>query len=210
VIRVAVADDHAVVRAGLTRIIRGQSRMQIVCEASSVDEVLAMVREQTFDVLLLDVNLHGKTSLEAMKAIRAEHGRVAILVLSMYPEEQYAIRFIKAGASGYLTKDAAPEQLVEAITRVAAGGHYVTPQLAEMAVFGTQADEAAHKALSDREYEVMIGIARGKRIRELADEFALSEKTISTYRTRVLRKLSCASNADIVQYALSHSLLNDV
>ncbi|MFW5683834.1 MAG: response regulator [Spirochaetota bacterium] len=206
-IRVAVADDHAVVRAGLTRIIRDQGQMTIVGEASSVDEVLDLVRSTECDVLLLDVNLHGTTSLEAMKSIRTGHPSVAILVLSMYPEEQYAIRFIKAGAAGYLTKDAAPEQLVEAITRIASGGHYVTPQLAEMAVFGAQSNEAIHETLSDREYEVMLGIARGKRIRELAEELALSEKTVSTYRTRILRKLDCSSNAEIVQYALSHNLL---
>jgi len=207
-IRVVVADDHAVVRAGLTRIIKDQSPLQIVGEAASIDELLDLVRETECDVLLLDVNIHGTTSLEAMKSIRSSYPDLAILVLSMYPEEQYAIRFIKAGASGYLTKDAAPDQLVEAINRVASGGHYVTPQLAEMAVFGNQnSNRPAHEALSDREYEVMLGIARGKRIRELAEELTLSEKTISTYRTRILRKLSCASNSEIVQYALSHGLL---
>lgn len=208
-IRVIVADDHAVVRAGLVRIIRDQSQMDVAAEASSVEELLTTVRKIECDVLLLDVNLHGKTSLEAMKTIRASSPGVSILVLSMYPEEQYAIRFIKAGAAGYLTKDAAPEQLVEAIVRIASGGHYVTPQLAEMAVFGVQGpDSSAHEALSDREYEVMLGIANGKRIRELATELDLSEKTVSTYRSRILRKLGCASNAEIVQYALSHELLS--
>jgi DNA-binding NarL/FixJ family response regulator len=190
-IRVIVADDHAVVRGGLTRIIRDQAQMEVAGQASSIDELLTAVRETECDVLLLDVNLHGKTSLEAMKAIRAEHKRISILVLSMY------------------TKDTAPEELVEAITRVAGGGHYLTAELAEMAVFGTSAgpDAAAHESLSDREYEVMLGIARGKRIRELAEELTLSEKTVSTYRTRVLRKLGCSSNAEIVQYALNHDLL---
>jgi two-component system, NarL family, invasion response regulator UvrY len=207
-IRVLVADDHAVVRAGLVRIIREQGSMQIAGEAASVDELLSMVREVECDILLLDVNLHGKTSLEAMKTIRASFPRIAVLVLSMYPEDQYAIRFIKSGAAGYLTKDAAPDELVEAITRVAAGGHYVTAELAEKAVFGSHAPSAApHLDLSDREYEVMLGIARGKRIRELADELTLSEKTVSTYRTRVLRKLECSTNAEIVQYALNHNLL---
>lgn len=181
--------------------------MEIVGEASSVEELLELVRQREIDVLLLDVNLHGKTSLEAMKSIRASHESIAILVLSMYPEEQYAIRFINAGAAGYLTKDAAPEQLTAAIAKVASGGHFVTPQLAEMAVFGSNGALAPHESLSDREYEVMLGIARGKRIREIADELSLSEKTVSTYRTRVLRKLACASNAEIVQYALSHNLL---
>ena len=208
-IRVVVADDHAVVRAGLIRIIRDREEMEVSGEASSVDELLTMVRDVRFDVLLLDVNLHGKTSLEAMKTIRASHPGISILVLSMYPEEQYAIRFIKAGAAGYLTKDTAPEQLVEAIERIAAGGHFITPQLAEMAVFGVHGpDSVAHETLSDREYEVMLGIANGKRIRELASELDLSEKTVSTYRSRILRKLGCASNAEIVQYALSHNLLS--
>lgn len=207
-IRILVADDHGVVRAGLVRIIREQGGMEVAGEASSVDELLAMIREIPCNVILLDVNLHGKTSLEAMKTIRASHPEISILVLSMYPEEQYAIRFINAGAAGYLTKDAAPDQLVEAITRIAGGGHYVTPSLAEQAVFGTQGPGSApHQGLSDREYEVMLGIARGKRIRELAEELTLSEKTVSTYRTRILRKLGCASNAEIVQYTLSHNLM---
>ncbi len=207
-IRVLVVEDHAVVRAGLVRIIDDQPTMKVVGEASTADEVIALARNSPCSVMLLDVNLQGRTSLDAMKTLRISHPHIAILVLSMYPEEQYAFRYIKAGASGYLTKDSAPEQLVEAIVRVASGGRYITAHLAEMAVFSTRGDDApAHEILSDREFEVMLGIARGKRICELADQLNLSEKTVSTYRTRVLRKTGCSSNADIFEYSLGQQLL---
>jgi two-component system, NarL family, invasion response regulator UvrY len=209
VIRVLVAEDHAVVRAGLVRIIGDQPTMTVVGEASTADEMLSCARSIPCDVILLDVSLQGKTSLEPMKAVRCSHPSVPVLILSMYPEEQYAIRYIRSGASGYLTKDSAPEVLVEAISRVAAGGRYVTPRLAEMALFSAARSNApVHEALSDREYEVMLGIARGKRIRELANELNLSEKTVSTYRTRILRKIGCSSNSDIVEYTLAYDLLS--
>jgi DNA-binding NarL/FixJ family response regulator len=207
-IRVFVADDHAVVRAGIIRIVRDDSEMEITGEASSVSELLKTFPKTPFDVLLLDVNMQGQTSLEALKTIKSQKPGCAILVLSMYPEEQYAIRFLKAGASGYLTKEAAPDELVDAIHKVARGEHFLTPELAEAVVFGkSMATRPAHEDLSDREYEVLLGIARGKRIRDIADELSLSEKTVSTYRSRVLRKLSCANNAELVGYALNHQLM---
>ena len=207
-IRVLVADDHAVVRAGITRIVREQPDFTVVGEASSVDEVMSACETTECEVVLLDVNMQGQTSLEALKTIKAQKPSVAILVLSMYPEEQYAIRFLKAGASGYLTKEAAPDELVAAIHRVASGEHYLTPKLTEAVVFGDPARTAApHQALSDREYEVFLGLAHGKRIRDIADELPLSEKTVSTYRARVLRKLGCATNAELVSYAIERELL---
>lgn len=207
-IRVFVADDHAVVRAGIIRIVREDPMLEIAGEASSVSELLNVAHKIDFDVLLLDVNMQGQTSLEALKTIKANAPAKAILVLSMYPEEQYAIRFLKAGASGYLTKEAAPDELVQAIRKVARGEHFLTPELAEAVVFGkSSVERPAHEDLSDREYEVLVGIARGKRIRDIADELSLSEKTVSTYRTRVLRKLDCSSNAELVGYALHNHLL---
>ncbi len=210
-IRVVIADDHAVVRGGLARIVRDTVGMQVVAEASSVPEVLDAVRSTECDVLLLDVNFQGQTSLDAMKTIRIELPSVRILVLSMYPEEHYAIRFLKAGASGYLTKDAAPDELIVAISRVASGKRYLTAELAEAALLGAvDGERPPHNDLSDREYEVMIGIASGRRIRDIAESLNLSDKTISTYRARILRKLGCESTADIVAYALGHDLLSDV
>jgi two-component system, NarL family, invasion response regulator UvrY len=207
-IRVLVADDHAVVRAGITRIVREQDDFSVVGEASSVAEVMNACEHVECEVVLLDVNMQGQTSLEALKTIKGRKPAVAILVLSMYPEEKYAVRFLKAGASGYLTKEAAPDELVAAIRKVAAGEHYLTAQLAEAVVFGGSLDrQSPHRELSDREYEVFLGLARGKRIRDLANELSLSEKTISTYRTRVLRKLACATNADLVGYAMQNELL---
>ena len=210
-IRVVIADDHAVVRGGLVRIVRDAAGMQVIAEASSVPEVIDTVRSIECDVLLLDVNFQGQTSLDALKTIRVERPSVRILVLSMYPEEHYAIRFLKAGASGYLTKDAAPDELIVAISRVASGKRYLTAQLAEAALLGTgEGERPAHTDLSDREYEVMVGIASGKRLRDIAESLNLSDKTISTYRARILRKLGCESTADIVAYALQHDLLTDV
>jgi DNA-binding NarL/FixJ family response regulator len=205
-IRVYVADDHAVVRQGIIRILRQQSDLEIAGEAGSLDELTVFFSADSCDVLLLDVNIQGKTSLETLKNIRASHPGTKILVLSMYPAEQYAIRFIKAGAAGYLTKDAAPDELVHAILRIANGGHYLSQGLAELALFGT-GDDIPHEGLSDREYEVMLGIARGRRIREIAAGLELSEKTVSTYRSRILKKLGCGSNAEIVEYALRNGLI---
>lgn len=208
-IRVAIADDHAVVRQGIIRILRESEGMEIVGEADSLDELTDLFASETCDVLLLDVNLHGKTSLETLKNIALSHPATHVLVLSMYPEEQYAIRFIKAGAAGYLTKDSAPDKLVSAIKQVAAGDRFLSADIAELALFGSGSDDDdPHKQLSDREYEVMMGIARGKRVRDLAVDLSLSEKTISTYRSRILKKLSCATNAEIVEYALTHQLLS--
>jgi DNA-binding NarL/FixJ family response regulator len=207
-IRVLVADDHAVVRAGITRIVREQPDFSVVGEAASVSDLLSTCENQECDVLLLDVNMQGQTSLEALKTIKNQNPSVAILVLSMYPEEQYAIRFLKAGASGYLTKEAAPDELVAAIHKVASGEHYLTPKLAEAVVFGDSSTQAQrHKELSDREYEVFLGLARGKRIRDIAAELSLSEKTVSTYRTRILKKLGCETNAELVSYAIEFRLL---
>ncbi len=205
-IRVVVVDDHAVVRQGIIRILNANTAVEISGEFSSLDELTTYLATNTCDVLLLDVNIKGRTSLETLKNLRVSHPDVRVLVLSMYPEEQYALRFIKAGASGYMTKDAAPSELVKAITKVSVGGHYLSSELAESALFGT-ATENPHTSLSDREFEVMLAIARGKRIREIGADLGLSEKTVSTYRTRIVKKLSCESNADIVEYVRQHNLL---
>ena len=203
--RVMVADDHAVVRQGIIRILKDHGAFEIVGEAETVDEVTSFFVGNECDVLLLDVNMRGQTSLETLKNLRVSHPQTHILVLSMLPEEQYALRFIKAGAAGYMTKDAAPEQLLEAVTRVAAGGHYLSSEMAERALFG-RGDDTPHESLSDREFEVMLAIAKGKRIRQIGEDLGLSEKTVSTYRSRVLRKLECESNSDIVEYVDRHDL----
>ena len=207
-IDVAVVDDHAVVRAGIVQIISECVGMRVVGEASSVDELIELAWSKTFDVLVLDVSLDERMSLDGMKTVLALKSKLPVIVLSMYSETQYATRYLRAGAAGYLTKSAAPEELVAAIDKVASGGRYITPSVAELALLESASQSfAPHRQLSDREYEVMVGIARGRRVQEIAIESGLSQKTVSTYRTRIMRKLNCRNNAGIVKYALDHDLL---
>ena len=208
-IRVIVADDHAIVRSGISRLIEDERGMSVVGQVDEVDRILSTVRSAPCDVLLLDVNMKETLTLEALKAVRDQFERVAVLVLSVYPEKQYAMRYLRAGAAGYVSKENAPEELIAAVRRVASGKRYLSEALAEAVVFGdvTAADRAPHEVLSDREYEVMVGLAHGKRIRQIADEIFLSEKTVSTYRTRILKKLNLDNNAAIVEYALSNHIV---
>ena len=205
--RVMVVDDHAVVRAGVVRLLQ-EHGMTVVAEASTPEELVSLAHTVDYDVLILDVNLRGNTSLEALKTVRAAHSERQVLILSMYAEEQYALRYLKAGAAGYLTKDTVPEELILAVRRLASGGRYLTSTVAEIALFGFgETGASTHETLSDRELEVLIGIARGKRIRAIATELCLSDKTVSTYRARILRKLGAGNNADLVEYALSQNLI---
>ncbi len=208
-IRVVVADDHAIVRSGISRLIEDEPGMSVVAQIEHVDQVLPTVRDTPSDVLLLDVNMKDTLSLEALKAVRNQCERVAILVLSVYPEKQYAMRYLRAGASGYVSKENAPEELIAAIRRVASGKKYLSETLAETIIFGDTGDagRSPSEVLSDREYEVLVGIAHGKRIREIAQDIFLSEKTVSTYRTRILKKLNLDNNAAIVEYAILHKIV---
>lgn len=209
-IKVLITDDHAVVRKGLKQIIDETPGMLAADEASSGNEALEKIRKNDYDVVLLDISMQGKSGLDTLKELKLERPGLPVLILTIYPEEQYAVRVLKAGASGYLTKESAPEELVTAIKKVAEGGRYISPSLAEKLAFniGADTDIDPHERLSDREYQVMCMIASGKTVSEIADEMSLSVKTISTYRSRILEKMEMKNNAEMTHYAIKKELVN--
>ena len=206
--RVLIADDHAVVRRGLIQILTDACKTLTVGEARDAPEVLRLARERDWDIVVLDISMPGRNGLEALKELRQVRPRTPVLILTTHPEEQYAIRVLRAGAAGYMTKESAPEHLVEAVRRVTAGGRYVSPSLAELlaASVGGDAEKPPHESLSDREYQVLCMIASGKTVGQIARELSLSDKTISTYRARILEKMGMKTNADLTHYAISNRL----
>jgi two-component system invasion response regulator UvrY len=207
VIRLLIADDHPIVREGLRRIAADQPGISVVAEAASADEALARVGDTAVDVMLLDVSMPGPSFIEVLQQVRRDHASVKVLVLSVHPEDQWAVRALRAGAAGYLTKDHSPEQLIEAIRRVYRGGKYVTPALAEKLATGLEAGGATpHESLSDREYEVLRALGAGLSVKDVAGRLGLSPKTVSTYRTRILEKMQLRTNADLVRYVRDHAL----
>jgi two-component system, NarL family, invasion response regulator UvrY len=206
--RVIVIDDHPVVREGLKKIILDGS-LQIAGEAADGEEALNVVRNNPCDVVLLDITLPKKNGLEVLKQIKAELPRIPVLVLTMHSEDEYAVRMLRAGASGYLTKESTPTNLVAAIRKVVRGGRYVSPTLAEKLAFDLHADSdrPLHELLSDREYQILTMLSSGKTVSEIAAELALSVKTISTYRVRVLEKLQLKNNAEMTRYAIKEGLV---
>jgi len=208
-IDVLVADDHAVVRKGLIQIISETTDINVVDEACNGQEVLDKIGKLTFDVILLDIHLPGKSGLDVLKQLKKEKPLLPTLILTIYPEEQYAVRALKLGAAGYLTKDSAPDELVNAIRKVASGGKYVSASLAEkLASFiELNKEKAPHENLSNREYQVMRFIAIGKSVKEISEELSISVKTVSTYRTRVLAKMTMKKDAEIIHYAISNKLI---
>jgi len=210
VIRVLLADDHPIVRAGLKEILAGTGDITVAGEATNGQEVMARVRGHDYDVAVLDLSMPGRSGIELIKQVKDEKPKLRILVLSMHSEEQYAVRALKAGASGYLTKDSAAEQLVAAIRRIAAGGAYVSPETAERLALGAApgAEVAPHTLLSDREFQVLQLIAGGQSVGEIARRLSLSVKTVSTHKTRILQKMGLANQAELIRYALEHKLLD--
>ena len=208
-IRVLIVDDHTIVRRGLRALVSEEFRGATFGEAADARQAFAQLREKTWDVALLDITLPGKSGLDLLKELKAEWPRLPVLVLSGHTEDQFAVRVLKAGAGGYITKESAPEELAKAIRKILAGGRYVSPGLAEKLASGVKKDltRAPHESLSDREYDVMSRIGSGKTVTEIAEALSLSAKTISTYRTRVLEKLGVKNSAEIVQYALRNGLV---
>ncbi|MCZ4303113.1 response regulator transcription factor [Zoogloeaceae bacterium G21618-S1] len=208
-IRVMIADDHAIVRQGLRQILSDIEDMEVAGEACNGVEALQLSRESQWDVVLMDVSMPDRNGIDALKLIRKEQPKLPVLILSMYPEEQYAIRALKAGAAGYLTKQSAPEQLVTAIRQVASGKKYVSASLAmELAdAIGEDTDRPLHEKLSDREYQTLCMIASGKTLTQIADELNLSVKTISVYRARLLEKMRLRNNAELTHYGLKFGLV---
>lgn len=208
-INIMIADDHAIVRAGLKQILSDHPDMTVIDEASDGQELLEKIKKRHPDVILLDISMPGRNGLEILKQIRVEKPALPVLVLSMHSEEQYAIRTIKAGAAGYLTKEAASEKLVEAIKKVHEGGRYISMTLAEKLAETLMIDmrRPAHENLTDREYQVFYNIACGKTVSEIASEMFLSVKTISTYRRRILNKMDMKNNSELTRYALENTLI---
>ena len=207
-IRVLVADDHTIIRDGLKQILGDTPDLVVAGEAANGNEALEQVRDGTWDVLVLDVSMPGRSGLDLIKQIRKEKPRLPILVFSMHQEEQYAARALRAGASGYLTKEADGTQLVEVIRKVAHGGVYVSSHMAEQIARGliTGKEGALHATLSDREYQIFRKIVAGRMISDIADELCLSVKTVSTHKTRILLKMQMNTTAELIRYAIEHNL----
>ena len=208
-IKILIADDHAIVREGLKRIITETSDMVVADEATSGHEALNKALKNDYDVMVLDITMPGINGLDVLKQIKAQKPKLPILVLSVHPEEQYAVRVLRAGASGYLTKESAPDELIAAIRKAYDGGKYVSSSLAEKLAFDLEVEreKPLHETLSDREYQVMINIAQGKKVKDIAEELFLSEKTISTYRSRILEKMGMEKNEELVRYAMNNHLI---
>jgi DNA-binding NarL/FixJ family response regulator len=209
-IHVLIADDHAIVRQGLKQILSETEDLVVAGEADDGAEALQLARQQEWNVFLLDVSMPNRNGIDTLKQLKKEFPKLPVLILSMHPEEQYAVRALKAGASGYLTNQSAPEQLVTAIRQVAGGRKYVSPtvamQLADAIANDTDSEQPPHELLSDREYEVLKLIAAGKTLTQIAEELNLAVATISTFRARILTKLGLSSTAELIRYGLEHGL----
>lgn len=208
-IKVLVADDHALIRKGLKQILDDTEDMRVTGEAESGMQALRMLEEGEYDLVLLDISLPDKNGVEVLKQIRINHPQLPVLMLSMHAEEQYAVRSMKSGASGYLNKQSAPVQLVAAIRQVASGKKYISTELAEQLANGLTEgyQELLHQTLSDREYQTLCLLASGKKLSEMAEIMSLSTKTVSVYRARLLEKMKLKTNAEAIQYAISNHLL---
>jgi DNA-binding NarL/FixJ family response regulator len=208
-IRIVIADDHAVVRRGLKEILADESDMEIGAEASTAHELLDLVRKHPWDAVVLDISLPGRSGLEVLAELKQEQPTLPVLVHTMHPEDQFAVRALRAGAAGYLTKDSAPTELVKALRKIVGGGKYVSASLAEKlaASMDVKAVEVPHQILSDREFEVFRLIASGTTVSEIAEQLSLSVKTVSTYRGRILEKMKMKNNADLMRYALQHKVV---
>jgi DNA-binding NarL/FixJ family response regulator len=209
-IKILIADDHAVVREGLKQIISETSDMHVADEANNGQDVLDKVSEQHYDVVLLDITMPGRSGLEILKQLKSKKPKLPVLMLSVHPEEQYAVRTLKAGAAGYLTKGSATDELIAAIRKISQGKKYISSSLAEKLAFDLDIDheKPLHEMLSDREYQVMSMIASGKTVKEIADELSLSVQTISTYRSRILEKMKMKNNQEIIYYAVKQGLVD--
>jgi DNA-binding NarL/FixJ family response regulator len=209
-VRILIADDHAIVREGLKQIVSETADLVIADEASTGQEVIEKVRKNEYDVVVLDISIPGRDGLDILKQIKKEKPYLPVLVLTIHPEKQYAVRALNLGAAGYLTKESVPDELITALRRISAGRKYISPSLAEILAFKMErnADRPLHDILSDREYQVMLMIASGKRLKEIAEELCLSVKTISTYRSRVLEKMGMKNNAELTHYAIKQQLVD--
>ncbi|MDY6934801.1 MAG: response regulator transcription factor [Spirochaetota bacterium] len=209
-LKIIIADDHAIVRSGLKEIFSEQLFNAVTDEARDGQELLEKIRKNMYDIVLLDISMPGRNGLEILKQLKIEKPNIPVLVLSMYPEKHYAVRILKAGASGYLTKSASPEKMIEAIIKVSEGGKYISPTLAEELADNLIQDNniPLHESLSDREYQVFCKLVMGKSVSDIAKELYLSVKTISTYRSRILEKMNMKNTIELTRYALKNNLVD--
>jgi two-component system invasion response regulator UvrY len=208
-LKILLADDHAVVRQGVKQILAEAFTQATFGEAKNAHELLTLVGNERWDIVVLDLTMPGGNGLEALKQIKHDHPQMPVMILSMFPEDQYAVRTIRAGAAGYLNKESAPEELVQAIRKILHGGEYISASVAdELVMFArNDNDQPLHKQLSDREYQVLCLIASGKEVKEISTELALSAKTISTYRSRLMEKMHMNTNAELTYYAIQNGLV---
>jgi two-component system, NarL family, invasion response regulator UvrY len=208
--RVLIADDHAIFRLGLKDILSHEFQKITFAEARNADETLEQIRKQDWEIVILDISMPGKSGLDILEEIRRVRPRLPILLLSMHPEEQFARRALKAGAAGYLTKESVPDELKKAVRKALAGGRYVSTALAEKLAWDldSRIETPIHDLLSDREFQVLRMVASGKTVKDIADELALSVKTVSTYRTRILEKTRMKNNAELIRYAVQSHLVD--
>lgn len=208
-IKVGIVDDHSIVRSGLIKILKERSDMQVVFEADGYEQLFSQLQVQQPDVVVLDISMPGRNGLEILKELKHTYTGIKILVLSMYPEDRFSVRAIKAGASGYITKETATEQLVNAIRQIHSGRKFISPSLAEELVnsLRTSDSEFEHEKLSGREYQILCMIATGKKVKDIASELSLSPATIATYRTRIMEKMNLKSNVELANYVLRHNLV---
>lgn len=208
-IKILIADDHPIVRSGLKQILIKEPGLVVEGEAENARELLALVRKKSWDVVVLDINLPDRSGLDVLIQLKREFPKLPVLILSVHPEEQYAVRALKSGAAGCLTKHSAPVELVKAIRKAVAGGKYVSSSLAERLALDLYSGERAlHETLSGREFAVMCMIASGKRINEIAEELFVSPKTVTTYRARILEKMGMKTNADLTHYVIKNKLVD--
>ncbi len=208
-IKILIADDHPIVRRGLKEIVSEEPDMTVGGEAQNSREAVALMRKQKWDVLILDITMPDGDGLEVLKQVKRECPKLPVLVLSVHSEDQYAVRILRSGGAGYMTKESAPEELVKAIRKVVAGGKYISPLLAEKLAFDLESgDKLTHEALSNREFQVMLMIATGKKLKQVAEELFLSVETVSTYRARILKKMRMKTNAELTHYAIKNKLID--
>ena len=209
-IKILIADDHEVVRQGLKAVLGEHSDLEVVSEAKNGNEVLEIVQKTKVDIVLLDFDMPEKNGLDTLIELKSMKPKLPVIILSIFPEDHYGTRFLKAGASGYLSKASASERLVEAVRKVAGGGKYISPEFTDKLVadLTIESEKPAHEILTDREFQVLRGLASGKKMKEIADELCLSINTISTYRSRILQKMDLENNAELIRYALKMGLLS--
>ena len=209
-IKILIADDHEVVRQGLKVVLGEHTDLEVVSEAKNGNEVLEIVQKNKVDIVLLDFDMPEKNGLDTLIELKSMKPKLPVIILSIFSENHYGTRFLKAGASGYLGKASASERLVEAVRKVAGGGKYISPEFTDKLVadLTIESEKPAHEILTDREFQVLMGLASGKKIKEIADELCLSINTISTYRSRILQKMDLENNAELIRYALKMGLVS--